>query len=263
MTEAEWLASGDPTRMMNHLGVRGTRRKRQLLCLACWELVRHLLTDRWSKAGLAKLEATAEVDWGDESDDRHYEWDEAYTDVDDTLTNRFWDRLVAGDSELREAMNVGTDADLTSWDTDGVHAGAAFITTAAAHHAGWVRALYEMTRPLPAVQFAARVSEHAARAGRKVEKCWHDRQQLHANLLRDIFGNPFRPATFDSAWHTSTALAIARQMYESRDFGAMPILADALQDAGCDSDDILSHCRDPKQPHVRGCWVVDLVLGKE
>ena len=52
-------------------------------------------------------------------------------------------------------------------------------------------------------------------------------------------------------------------MYESRDFSAMPILADALQDARCDSDDILNHCRDPKQVHVRGCWVADLVLWKE
>jgi hypothetical protein len=51
-------------------------------------------------------------------------------------------------------------------------------------------------------------------------------------------------------------------MYESRDFGAMPILADALQDAGCTSDDILKHCRDAHATHVRGCWVVDLVLGK-
>jgi hypothetical protein len=50
-------------------------------------------------------------------------------------------------------------------------------------------------------------------------------------------------------------------MYETRDFGAMPILADALQDAGCDSEDILAHCRGPG-PHVRGCWGVDLVLGK-
>jgi hypothetical protein len=82
------------------------------------------------------------------------------------------------------------------------------------------------------------------------------------DLLRDIFGNPFRPVAFDAAWRTSTVTALARGMYESRDFGAMPILADALQDAGCDSDDILDHCRGPG-PHVRGCWVVDLVLGKE
>jgi hypothetical protein len=87
-------------------------------------------------------------------------------------------------------------------------------------------------------------------------------QQEQAHLLRDIVGNPFRPATFDPAWRTSTVVAVTRGMYESRDFSAMPILADALQDAGCTSDDILDHCRDPKQPHVRGCWVVDLVLGK-
>jgi hypothetical protein len=82
-------------------------------------------------------------------------------------------------------------------------------------------------------------------------------------LLRDIFGNPFRRVAFSPSWRTDTALTLARQMYESRDFGAMPILADALQDVGCDSEDILSHCRDTSLTHVRGCWVVDLVLGKE
>jgi hypothetical protein len=81
-------------------------------------------------------------------------------------------------------------------------------------------------------------------------------------VMREIFGNPFRPVAFSSGWRTDTAVAIARQMYDSRDFGAMPILADALQDAGCDSEQILAHCRGPG-PHVRGCWVVELVLGKE
>jgi hypothetical protein len=81
-------------------------------------------------------------------------------------------------------------------------------------------------------------------------------------LVREVFGNPFRPVTFSPSWCTDTAVALALQMYESRDFGAMPILADALHDAGCDSEDILAHCRDDG-PHVRGCWVVDLVLGKE
>jgi hypothetical protein len=83
-----------------------------------------------------------------------------------------------------------------------------------------------------------------------------------ACLIRDVVGNPFRPITFNPAWRTSTAVALATQMYDSRDFSIMPILADALQDAGCDNDDILSHCRDPQGTHVRGCWVVDLVLGK-
>jgi hypothetical protein len=81
-------------------------------------------------------------------------------------------------------------------------------------------------------------------------------------LLRDIFGNPFRSVVFDPAWRTDTAVSLARQMYESREFSAMPILADALQDAGCDNEEVLHHCRD-EGTHVRGCWVVDLVLGKE
>ena len=81
-------------------------------------------------------------------------------------------------------------------------------------------------------------------------------------LIRCVFGNPFRSATFSPAWRTDTAVSLARGMYESRNFGAMPILADALQDAGCDNADILDHCRGPG-PHVRGCWAVDLVLGKE
>ena len=88
------------------------------------------------------------------------------------------------------------------------------------------------------------------------------RARVVANLMRDVVGNPFRPVTFDPAWLTSDVIALARQMYKSRDFGAMPVLADALQDAGCDNPDMLAHCRSGG-PHVRGCWVVDLVLGKE
>jgi len=83
-----------------------------------------------------------------------------------------------------------------------------------------------------------------------------------ADLVRDIFGNSFSTATIFPEWRTSTALTLAQQMYESRDFSAMPILADALQDAGCECDEVLTHCRDPLGIHVRGCWVVDLVLGK-
>ncbi|MDB5309893.1 MAG: hypothetical protein JWO38_4095 [Gemmataceae bacterium] len=83
----------------------------------------------------------------------------------------------------------------------------------------------------------------------------------HAILLRDVVGNPFRPVTLSPCWLTATVTSLARQIYESWDFSPMPILADALQDAGCDSADVLMHCRVPG-PHVRGCWVVDWVLGK-
>ena len=83
------------------------------------------------------------------------------------------------------------------------------------------------------------------------------------HLLRDIFGNPFRPATVEPAWLTSTVVALAEGIYAEKAFDRMPILADALQDAGCDNDAILSHCRDTSLAHVRGCWVVDLLTGRE
>jgi hypothetical protein len=84
-----------------------------------------------------------------------------------------------------------------------------------------------------------------------------------ADTAREVFGNPFRPVKFSRDWRTSTAVTLAQQIYESREFSAMPILADALQDAGCDNDDVLNHCRAADAVHVRGCWVVDLVLGKK
>jgi hypothetical protein len=83
-----------------------------------------------------------------------------------------------------------------------------------------------------------------------------------AHLLRDIFGNPFRPVAVNPAWQSSTVVSLAQSIYDDRAFDRMPILADALEDAGCTSADVLDHCRGAG-PHVRGCWVVDLLLGKE
>ncbi|HEV3439785.1 MAG TPA: hypothetical protein VG122_20635 [Gemmata sp.] len=82
-----------------------------------------------------------------------------------------------------------------------------------------------------------------------------------AAFISDIFGNPFHPVSIDQSWLTPTVLALAQQMYDSRDFSAMPILADALQDADCDNEDVLNHCRQLGE-HIRGCFVVDLLLGK-
>lgn len=94
------------------------------------------------------------------------------------------------------------------------------------------------------------------------ESAWAEEQREQCLIVSDIFGNPFRPVSLDQSWRTSTIQAIAKQMYDSHDFSPMPILADALQDSGCENEDILSHCRGDG-PHVRGCWVVDLILGKE
>jgi hypothetical protein len=74
---------------------------------------------------------------------------------------------------------------------------------------------------------------------------------------------PHHPVAFSPEWRTDAVAALAREMYSSEDFSVMPILADALQDAGCDDEQILSHCRDTSFAHVRGCWVVDLALAQE
>ena len=90
----------------------------------------------------------------------------------------------------------------------------------------------------------------------------HHEQSIACNLLRDIFSNPFRPITADPAWLTPTVQSIAAAIYQDRAFDRLLILADALEEAGCTDADVLLHCRRPGE-HVRGCWVVDWVLGKE
>jgi hypothetical protein len=87
---------------------------------------------------------------------------------------------------------------------------------------------------------------------------------VQAKLLRDIFGPlPFRSIAVDPAWRVwndGTVVRIARASYDEQAFDRLPILADALEEAGCDDADILAHCRQ-HGPHIRGCWVVDLILG--
>jgi hypothetical protein len=125
------------------------------------------------------------------------------------------------------------------------------LTTAQAHALAF---LDELVSPDPVWRnrgFGRILQVHRTRVSRNVL----------CQIIRDIFGNPFRPVAFNPSWRTFTAVGLARTMYESRDFTAMPILADALEEAGCDELSVLAHCRGDGS-HVRGCWVVDLVLGK-
>jgi hypothetical protein len=83
-------------------------------------------------------------------------------------------------------------------------------------------------------------------------------------LLRDIYGNPFRAVAADAAWLAwdgGTVPKLAQAIYDERAFDRLPVLADALEEAGCTDPDLLGHCRRPGE-HVRGCWVVDYLLGK-
>jgi hypothetical protein len=103
---------------------------------------------------------------------------------------------------------------------------------------------------------AARVSEAEAR-----EIGCEGRKQSQAMLLREIFGNPFRPVGVAPAWLMHAVVGMARTIYAERAFNRLPILSDALEEAGCTDAGVLDHLRSAG-PHVRGCWALDLVLAK-
>jgi hypothetical protein len=235
MTEAEWLAANYPYPMLKFLHAWACDRKIRLFGCACVRRVWHLNRDERLGPILLAVED-------------------------------FADGLITAD-EMRPlhllAADIGDGDDDQSPDPDGpsgsiacelmyasvVPLGHPFSYHGPSHRVG---------------HSAAAAAASVASQGAGLEEFWRMKDvefERQTVLVRDIFGNPFRPVTINPDWLTSTAIALARGMYESRDFSPMPILADALQDAGCDNDDILTHCRGPG-PHVRGCWVVDLVLGK-
>jgi hypothetical protein len=120
----------------------------------------------------------------------------------------------------------------------------------------WSRANAEQVRNLTLLTLV-----NAAEAMRFGElRSEPDELRAYERLFRDLA--PTRPVTTDPSWLTSTVVALAVGIYADRAFDRLPILADALEDAGCTDDALLAHCRQPGG-HVRGCWAVDLLLGKE
>jgi hypothetical protein len=96
-------------------------------------------------------------------------------------------------------------------------------------------------------------------------RTWQDERAVHCAFVRDIFGHHFHPVSMSSLWLTwndGTVAKMAQTIYEERRFTDLPILADALEEAGCTEPSILDHCRRPGE-HVRGCWVLDLLLDKQ
>ncbi len=82
------------------------------------------------------------------------------------------------------------------------------------------------------------------------------------HFVREIFGNPFRSGSVDPRWLSTDTINVAQAIYDDRSFDRLQILANRMQDRGCNYSDILEHCRKPST-HARGCWVIDLVLGKK
>jgi hypothetical protein len=241
MTERKWFASKDPDRMVLFLESHlphdededpfhaAAGRKLRLFAVMCCRHIGHLLTDERSRNALDVLERY----------------------LDHGATKRQFNRAV------ESAAKVTCDlADAPG----GVYEAACAACTALED----IQDPFEDTREVAdharSALVAALPEDEPAKALARAERA---EEAAQAQFLRDIFGNPFRPVALDSAWLTSDVRLLARGIYDHKAFERMPILADALQDAGCDNEDILAHCRDPKQVHARGCWVVDLVLGKQ
>jgi hypothetical protein len=131
-----------------------------------------------------------------------------------------------------------------------------------------IRAAVATTEPQPRTavkQVMFDVCCAVASHGQGYPERWTAEGTAHAEVVREIFGNPFRPLRIDPAWRAwndGTVVRIARAIYDERAFDRMPVLADALEDAGCDDPAVLSHCRGPG-PHYRGCFLLDALLEKE
>jgi hypothetical protein len=237
MNEEEWLTSTNPWGMIDFVGPGASARKLRLFACACCRQVWNPFLPPFVIRVVEAAEAFADGELGAEvlAGVRAYvARAAAVADHEDANngTRYFGDVLGACLSASCQSVNV---AELAQ---DASH------TTASAAGDGPLR------DGLRVVRVEDRPPEFFAELA------------AQADLFRDVFGNPFRPVAVDPAWRTSTVVALARGIYADHAFDRMPILADALQDAGCDDEEILNHCREPRE-HARGCWVVDLVLGKK
>jgi len=241
MTEAEWLASNDPRAMIwglrDLLNLRSKRkaRKLRLFGVACCNRIRHLL----ELPGASRA-----VDLAEQYTDGQVSEEEmlAASELVAHMHSGVWDAYQAA----RKASSKSPTYTFRRAYWDGPDYAAACAV--------WRSTLWEQVKvaPDPPKQEKPNAVASAAKGAERV---------VQAGILRDVFGNPFREVKFDKTWLTVNVVALAKQIYESRDFGAMPVLADALEDAGCMEANILSHLRSPG-PHVKGCWAVDLILGR-
>jgi hypothetical protein len=223
MTEAEWFGCTDPQAMLEFLRGKANDRKLRLFACACSRLVSHLLIDERSFAAVEAAEG-------------------------------FSDGLV-GDSERQVAFSSACTASRDVGQSPGA----------------WPDTVLRLRRqhdPHKLSRAAVMAAFAAGRGASDVDaliRCAKQKfvdEVTQSRVLSDIFGNPFHPVALDPAWRTPKVTALAEGVYEQRSFDRMPELAAALEEAGCTDQDTISHCRGPG-PHVRGCWVVDLLLGKE
>jgi hypothetical protein len=243
VTEAEWLSSKTPMKLLEHVQGNGdaTVRKLRLLTVACCRRVERWFLGDNQKEALNSLERHA---------------DEVATSNDLSV--------------IQHASNVGylpeNPVGLEIDHLEAVSSAASVLCEALRYdrllsaRSAYRLPLYETIRYTGETAAAAAIT--FGKQGSRALPAELAEHEAIALVVHDIFGNPFRPVTLNPSWLTSTVLALANGIYTEKAFDRMPILADALQDAGCDNEDILNHCRQVGE-HVRGCFVVDLLTGRK
>jgi hypothetical protein len=235
MEEREWLAARKPDPMLDYVRQQAGDRKLRLFAVACCREVWDLLD--------APVRSAVEVV-------------ERYADGEATRKQIMAARAACQAAEKsahrKRAGSVGQAAKAVYWTTK-PRIGEC-VQTVCEDTAG--------AATTAAVQTAGLDPRDWDDAYEKAQTAVGARQ---ADLLRDCFGNPFRPVAVDPgwlAWGGGIVGRLARAAYEERAFDRLPVLADALEEAGCHDADVLGHCRGGG-PHARGCWVLDLILSKD
>jgi hypothetical protein len=242
MTEKEWLETDDLRAMLSHVrsGANLTRskagrRKMRLFACGCCRHVWDLLPDERTKKSLAACEQYADGKIDETAREA------ALLEANKTAAKEY------ARAEVK-ALAPGMEAARAVWsalDKDGRQA---------------VEFTLEYTTKV--VQAAARRVAGKGQKGKDADIAAAELRKRQCALLRELFGNPFQPVAFAKTWKTSNVVAIATSIYNEHAFDRMPVLGDALEEAGCTEAAVLEHCRGAG-PHFRGCWVVDLLLGKE
>jgi hypothetical protein len=257
MNEHDWLTCSDPSTMLKHLTSMGPLRMRKLrlFAIACARRVEYLLTED-DEIGRQALQVAEEMVDGQADP----------AEIARLQERTRWHSTSKGDintytSAQCARYNVVQAAYNTLQDDSGPDYNRPSRANCPRMGGDW---LYEPS-DLMEVMTHAILAAHAAAGD---EGDWYTAESMKAErghqavLLRGVFGNPFRPVSLDPSWLTSDVGGLARGIDAERAFDRMPILADALEDAGCDNADVLEHIRGPG-PHIRGCWVLDLVLGRQ
>lgn len=250
MTEAEWIRCNDPQAMLEFLRDKATDRQFWLFSVAC---VRRML-GLFPNALIRQAVEFAERDADELAS--HEEMRLVQREIED------W-RGSACTIQLSRSMTIAESSAIhaASWLVSPRPMRRATVARETARTAA--RAVSKSANDRDAIRHApadevvmvARMTWQVAQTALAAEK------EAQASLLRDICGNPFHPPTIDRAWLLPEVVYFARQIYEGGTFEWMPDLADTLQEAGCSDPDIVDHCRQPGE-HVRGCWLLDALLGK-